>query len=82
MSDREPDVEMAARVRANELRFVCKPQVRVVVWADSSALAQSGSERRNLPDELEPGVTYRDFEIRWRAAARLKDPSLDSEPDR
>jgi hypothetical protein len=80
--DREPDVEMAARVRAKELRFECKPEVRVVAWADSSALAQSGSERENLPDELEPGVTYRDFELRWRAAARLEDPDLDSDPDR
>jgi hypothetical protein len=32
----------------------------------------SGSERRNLPDKVEPGVTYRDVEIRWRAAARFK----------
>jgi hypothetical protein len=72
---------MTARVRAKELRFACKPEVRVVVWADPSALAESGSERENLPDELEPGVPYRDFEIRWRAAARLTDPDLDSDPE-
>jgi hypothetical protein len=33
----------------------------------------SGSERENLPEEVEPGVTYRDVRIRWRAAARMKD---------
>jgi hypothetical protein len=32
----------------------------------------SGSERHNLPDEIEPGVTYRDVRVRWRAAAKLR----------
>ena len=72
--DREPDVEIAVAVRADEVRFECKPEVDVVVYADSPASAESVSERQNLPDELEPGVTYRDFEVRWRVAARLSDP--------
>jgi hypothetical protein len=74
MSEREPDVEMAARVRAKELRFECKPDVRIGAHADSPASVEHVSERENLPDEVEPGVTYRDIEIRWRLAARLKDP--------
>ena len=73
-ADREPDVEIAAAARADELRFECKPEIEVVSYADSPASAESVSERENLPDELEPGVTYRDFAVRWRAAARLKDP--------
>ena len=72
--DREPDVEIAVAVRADEVHFECKPEVDVVVYADSPASAESVSERQNLPDELEPGVTYRDFEVRWRVAARLSDP--------
>ena len=72
----EPDVEMAASVRAKELRFEIKPRVDVVAYSDSGATAESGSERENLPDELEEGVTYRDFAVRWRAAARLRDPEL------
>ena len=48
----------------------------VVAYSDSGATAESGSERENLPDELEEGVTYRDFAVRWRAAARLRDPEL------
>jgi hypothetical protein len=71
---REPDVEIAAAVRADEVLFECKPEVRVVAYADSPASAESVSERENLPDELEPGVTYRNFAVRWRAAARLHDP--------
>jgi hypothetical protein len=74
MRDQEPDAEITAAVRIDELRFECKPEVSVVAYADSPASAESVSERENLPDELEPGVTYRDFAVRWRVAARLKDP--------
>jgi hypothetical protein len=72
VSDREPDVEIAASVRADELRFECKPDVEVRAYADTPASAQSVSQRENLPDELESGETYRDFAIRWRLAARLR----------
>lgn len=71
---REPDVEMRFSVRAEELRFECKPEVDVGVHADSPARAECQSERDNLPDEVEPGVTYRDVEVRWRAAAWLGEP--------
>jgi hypothetical protein len=71
--EREPDVEIAAAARVDELRLECKPEVRVVAYADSPASAESISERENLPDELEPGVTYRDFAVRWRVAVRLDD---------
>jgi hypothetical protein len=76
VTDREPDVEIAVTVEADELRFECKPEVSVRAHADSPATAESASERDNLPDELEPGVTYRDFAVRWRAAARLSDPDI------
>jgi hypothetical protein len=72
---REPDVEIAAAVRADEVRFECKPEVDVAAHADSPASAESVSERENLPGELEPGVTYRDLAVRWRVAARLNDPA-------
>jgi hypothetical protein len=71
---REPDVEMKFSVRAEELRFECKPDVDVVAFADAPATAELESERENLPDEVEPGVTYRDIAVRWRAAARLGEP--------
>ena len=72
--EREPDVEMAISLRADEVRFECKPEVEVVAHADSPATAESRSERENLPDELEAGVTYRDFAVRWRVAARMNEP--------
>jgi hypothetical protein len=72
--EREPDVELKVFLRADEVRFECKPEVEVEAWADSPAIAESQSERENLPDELEPGVTYRDLAIGWRVAARLNEP--------
>jgi hypothetical protein len=81
MTDREPDLEMRAAVRAEKLRFQCVPDVEVRAYADSPADAESGSVRENLPDQVEPGVTYRDVRVRWRAAARLRDPDVeDAEP--
>jgi hypothetical protein len=72
--DREPDVEIAASVRADEVRFECKPEVRVGARANAPASAELVSERENLPDEVQPGVTYRNVSVRWRLAARLDDP--------
>jgi len=74
LSERDPDVEIAASLRADEVRFECKPDVQVRAYADAPAAAESASERESLPEELEPGVTYRDFATRWRLAARLTDP--------
>jgi hypothetical protein len=31
----------------------------------------SGSKREKLPDEVEPGITYTDVRVRWRAAAKI-----------
>jgi hypothetical protein len=76
VSERAPDVEMAAKARAKQLRFECKPEVRVRAYADSPAEAASVSERENLPEEVEPGVTYESVAVRWRLAARLQDPEL------
>jgi hypothetical protein len=71
--EHEPDVEIAASVKADEVRFECTPEVRVVAYADSPASAELVSEREGLPDAVEPGVTYRNIAVRWRVAARLSD---------
>jgi hypothetical protein len=72
----EPDVEIAVTVHADELRFECVPEVSVRAYANEPASAELTSQRRNLPDEVEPGVTYRDIEVVWRVAARLDDPDI------
>lgn len=73
MSERKPDVEITAFVRADEVRFESKPQVEVRAYSNAPASAEHVSERDNLPDEVEPGVTYTDVAAFWRLAARFED---------
>jgi hypothetical protein len=77
----DADVEIGASVKAKRLRFREKPKTQVELHGelhnpegDGELETASGSERRNLPDEVKPGVTYRDVRVRWRAAARLREP--------
>jgi hypothetical protein len=69
-----PDIEIGARVKAKRLRFRKKPETDVRPYAEPEGETTSGSERKNLPDEVEARVTYRDVEVRWRAAARIAAP--------
>jgi hypothetical protein len=88
-SDRvdEPDVEIGARAHARTLRARTKPQTHVELHGEVSEPGRgqeavetaSGSERGNLPAEVEPGVTYRDAEVRWRATVRLRAASTGRE---
>jgi len=78
----DPDVEMGASVKAKKLRFRAPPKTDVDLHAEvrepdarSALRTSSGSERENLPEEVVPGVAYRDVQVRWRAAARLDDPA-------
>jgi hypothetical protein len=66
--DEQPDIEIGAVVKAKRLRFNKKPQAEVRVEGQGD----SGSERENLPETVEPGVTYRDIRVAWHAVARLR----------
>jgi hypothetical protein len=66
-----PDVELGAVVKAKRLRFERVPDVDVGFTGEAPREQVSGSERENLPDEVEPGVTYKDVRVRWRAAAKI-----------
>ena len=59
----DADVEIGANVKAKRLRFDRRPKTKVE--------GESASERENLPDEVEPGVTYKDVRVRWRSADRV-----------
>jgi len=65
------DVEIGAAARARRLRFRRVPETEVRFEGEPGQSSDSHSERENLPDEAEPGVTYRDVAVRWRAGARL-----------
>ena len=75
MTERPPDVEIAAGVSADEVRFECRPRVEVVAYSNVPASVEHDSQRDNLPDQVEEGVPYRNVSARWRVALRLRDPA-------
>src|SRR4029453_8978391 len=81
----EPDIVIGAAAKARKLRFRRKPETKVEFEGrtrvrsderieDVELETESGSERRNLPEEVEPGVTYRNVEVGWAARARARLP--------
>jgi hypothetical protein len=81
----EPDIEVGAAASARRLRFRRKPKTKVEFEGKTRVRSDEGveeleiesdseSERRNLPEEVEPGVTYRDVEVGWTAGARAAMP--------
>jgi len=76
-----PDVDVTAAVRAKELRFGKVPKTRVWFEGEPEEESMSETKRKNLPDEVEPGVTYRDVEVSWFAASRIVHPTDPEEPD-
>jgi hypothetical protein len=75
----EPDIEIGAVVRAKKLRFKSKPETDIEFRGEPEIKSGSGSKRENLPDEVEPGVTYRDVHVRWGAAAKIVPPELEED---
>ena len=71
--DRPFDVEIGAAVRARRVRFGRVPETDVEL-GDGSA---SQTTRENVPEKVEPGVTYRDVRVSWCAGARVVEPDLD-----
>lgn len=73
-----PDVEFTADVKATWLRFEEVPETGVRFTGHPERESASGTDRENLPDEVEPDVTYRNPEVRLRIASALArdDPDL------
>jgi hypothetical protein len=68
---KSPDIEFEATVEAKELRFEEVPETDVSFSGEPDHDSTSGTERRNLPDEVEPGVTYRRPWVRLRIASEI-----------
>ena len=72
----EPDIAIFANVRARELRFEQVPNVRIVVTGSvngKEAITVSKTDRTNLPETVQPYVTYRDIGIRLTITSTLPD---------
>jgi hypothetical protein len=70
---KNPEIEVSADVRARELRFAEVPETEVRFPGTPGRESVWGSGRKNLPDEVRAGTTYRNVEVRLRIADRLKD---------
>jgi hypothetical protein len=70
-----PDVDVSTRVRAKSLRFGRVPKTKVWFEGEPDQESSSSVERENLPEQVEPDVTYRDVEVRWTAGARIVHPA-------
>ena len=77
---KEIDLEFAATVQAQELRFADAPETGVSFTGNPAYHSASGSDRTNLPDRVQPGMLYRDVKLDYRLAAKLIDP-LSHGPD-
>ena len=76
LSDDEPaDVEVLTGVRAKSLRFGRVPETKLTFSGEPAERSSSKTERENLPEEVEAGVTYRDVKVRWQARSRILHPA-------
>lgn len=58
-----PDVLIRARASIRELRFQSRPRTSVRTLGCAGLADVVVTERVNLPDPVEPGVTYRDVRV-------------------
>lgn len=65
------DIVFSATVRADELRFRSAPQTEVTFSGEPEERSDSGSSRKNLPDRVTGGVTYREVQVHYALAAEL-----------
>jgi hypothetical protein len=70
---KRPDVELTAEVKSRWLRFENVPETAITFPGYPEDQSVSGTERENLPREVEEDVTYRDSRIRLRSAGLLGD---------
>ena len=75
---RPADIDISASATLRKLRFNVVPPTRVRFDGCPDHLAESQTERENLPDRVREGVTYKDVTVRWRASARVVAEQIDT----
>jgi hypothetical protein len=60
---RAPDVLIVASATAREVRFGSEPRIRVRLHGCAGLDSVVTTQRQNLPDPVQPGVTYRDVRV-------------------
>jgi hypothetical protein len=66
---RFPDLEIGASAKMRSIRFEVVPETEISFPDSDPRGSGSYTARENLPEEVEPGVVYRDAKVRWHAQA-------------
>ncbi len=61
--ERPPDVLLVANATVAQLRFETEPRVQVRTTTCPGLESVVTTQRQNLPDPVQPGVTYRDVRV-------------------
>jgi hypothetical protein len=72
-ADAQADLSITARVTARELRFERVPNPKVEFTGQPRRETVWQSERENLPEQVQPGVTYRNVGITLRIMSVFAD---------
>jgi hypothetical protein len=70
---REPDIEIVAHVRADELRFDAEPEVEIRYPGSGKRDSRQVTTRKNIDKPITPGKTYRRVFVATRISTRLLD---------
>ena len=65
---------VSASVKARELRFEEEPQTEVRFWGSPKRNSVPVNERKNLPEQVQQGVTHRNVSVQSRIASELVAP--------
>jgi len=69
----EPDIEIVARVCADELRFDAEPEVEIRFPGSGRRDSRQVTTRKNIDKPIKPGKTYRRVFVATRISTRLLD---------
>lgn len=73
VDEKSADVAITANVSAKELVFEIVPNVRVEFFGTDGRKTEWSSERKNLPDSVQPNVVYRDIGIKLKIVSLFAD---------
>lgn len=87
--ERAPDVSLTAEAKVQRLHFDRVPDTGTQFWGQPERKTESGTVRKNLPEEPKRGVVYHDVHIRLKTVAEItgveqspeKDGRMQPEPD-
>ncbi|AXK73294.1 hypothetical protein DWG18_14070 [Lysobacter sp. TY2-98] len=69
-----PDIEFAADVHMDSIRFASDPQAQVTFEGGPNLQQRHEVEREGLPKPVQGGATYRNVTVRTTISATLLDP--------